>query len=84
MTITNCPMCGSPVKVGGKGMTHYFIPTSTEEMAFLPCPFCGSTNIDIITTRANMSYCCCLQCGARGPEAKGNNSPKMAWNTRVW
>jgi hypothetical protein len=35
-TETNCPTCGSAVKVGGDGETHYYIPITApcEVMAF--------------------------------------------------
>jgi hypothetical protein len=26
----NCPMCGCPVKVGGEGTSHYYIPVSSH------------------------------------------------------
>jgi len=26
----NCPTCGCPVKVGGKGTTKYYVPTRSE------------------------------------------------------
>jgi len=26
----HCPTCGGPVKVGGKGTTHYYVPTRSE------------------------------------------------------
>lgn len=36
MKQTKCPTCGSPVEIGGKGTTRYFVPkTLTKE--FIPC-----------------------------------------------
>lgn len=43
-----------------------------------PCPFCGSTNIDV-----DGDAMACLDCGARGPSIKNAsaNAAFMLWNS---
>jgi hypothetical protein len=48
-----------------------------------PCPFCGSSNVDIMQTNRN-SYPSCKNCGATGPtKPKGPNTGLSRWNTRT-
>lgn len=30
MSAHHCPTCGCPVRIGGKGTTHYYVPISSK------------------------------------------------------
>ena len=48
-----------------------------------PCPFCGSTNIDITEYAAVMVFVQCDDCGATFPHFDGKEEAVSAWNRRA-
>lgn len=68
---------------------------TTEEIDLLPCPFCGSENLQVFHTNgeygysASTDYVACCSCGARGGTVEDyncNNNSKYAisnWNSRA-
>jgi len=57
------------------------IKTSDEHCMFdpLPCPFCGSSDIEEIDASQGIHFMKCNNCKARGPHA---DWPTGAWNER--
>lgn len=54
--------------------------------ALLPCPFCGSTNIDAGRGEGPTMYsysAYCLDCLAEGPLADTLEEAKEKWNGRI-
>jgi len=47
---------------------------------FLPCPFCGSSNV-VLESYYEESYARCLDCGAEGPVSNCAEGEKL-WNNR--
>ncbi len=57
----------------------------SQEIKLLPCPFCGSINInyDNIYDRTHEDvYYYCESCEGYGPTARGMDKAIEAWNTR--
>lgn len=54
------------------------------EAAFLPCPFCGTTDIktDIYAYR-DMCIISCNTCGCNGPIRDNSDDARVAWNSRI-
>jgi Lar family restriction alleviation protein len=52
------------------------------EQTLKPCPFCGSSALDIKEANPNY-YVVCRNCGAEGPEAEGSELACSHWNTRA-
>ncbi len=44
---------------------------------FAPCPFCGSTEVEM---RGDFRYICCSSCGATGPTRDFGLEARSAWN----
>ena len=54
--------------------------TLTEPLA--PCPFCGSTNLTLYGARLFRALTVlCLECSARGPEARTAQGAAERWGT---
>lgn len=49
-------------------------------MTFLPCPFCGSSNVEL----RSGPFATCMHCGAEGPIGDDADSAQEAWNTRTF
>lgn len=47
----------------------------------LPCPFCGSTNLDGDSDGYATEWVVCGGCGAQGPKAPYSNQPPTPWDT---
>ena len=47
-----------------------------------PCPFCGSTELDIDINNANNYFVYCLNCGASGRDERKFEKAKEVWNRR--
>lgn len=47
--------------------------------ALVPCPFCGSTDLQEDRTE---DYIACYGCGASGPSRTATESPSEKWNKR--
>ena len=55
----------------------------TEKIILLPCPFCGSNNIDIKYTSAlDQMWFQCEKCHTEGPLANRVKDARKLWNTR--
>lgn len=55
----------------------------TEKIILLPCPFCGSNNIDIKYTSAlDQMWFQCEKCHTEGPLANRVKDARKFWNTR--
>ena len=54
-----------------------------------PCPFCGSRNVDVFSsfgdssTDENIMNVECINCGAQGSSAKGEEKAVAVWNKRA-
>lgn len=54
-----------------------------------PCPFCGSANVDVFSsfgdpsTDENIMNVECINCGAQGSSAKGEEKAVAVWNKRA-
>ena len=57
-----------------------------EEIGFLPCPFCGSMQIDIMEgddeDGETAYWVICQECNAGGPEGETVEEAQHVWNTR--
>ncbi len=53
---------------------------NTEDL--LPCPFCGSTNINAAPKRGFPKQCLCEDCRAEGPGKVTTEEAIAAWNGR--
>ena len=59
-----------------------------EQDYFLPCPFCGESELEIIESEFEDNqdgegltvYC---NCGVQGPAARTENEALLKWNSRV-
>jgi Lar family restriction alleviation protein len=54
------------------------------EAQLKPCPFCGSTKLEMRNTEPknlHFAYVWCNKCGACGPD---NNHPSVEDTTRCW
>ena len=56
---------------------------SNESVAFLPCPFCGSTDIEVYKKGAVVPgvyevYAVCRECEARGPRKIVEKRPTLS------
>lgn len=51
-----------------------------------PCPFCGSSEVDIKKSASQPPayYCECLTCEARGPWAEAAHYAMAGWNRRAY
>jgi Lar family restriction alleviation protein len=47
-----------------------------------PCPFCGSTELDIDINDADNYFVYCLNCGASGRDERKLEKAKEVWNRR--
>lgn len=60
---------------------------SEKQLAYQPCPFCGSTNVTSeVDNKRGKAYIFCVLCGAIGPVCKGKAALSRsvdAWNERV-
>lgn len=55
----------------------------TEKIILLPCPFCGSNNIDIKYTSAlDQMWFQCEKCHTEGPLANRVKDARKLWNAR--
>lgn len=48
MSAHHCPTCGCPVRIGGKGTTHYYVPIRNEAADVL----CGTAK-EVANTKSN-------------------------------
>lgn len=54
----------------------------------LPCPFCGSLNVDLFDSfgdiESGQNFCNvqCINCGAQGASRLGHKNAANAWNSR--
>ena len=48
-----------------------------------PCPFCCSKDFVFSSSGIDQDFITCLDCGAEGPVATGENDAVVAWNRRV-
>lgn len=48
----------------------------------LPCPFCGSTHLDIVTDRLDRMAATCGSCGGSGPHCFDIKEAVQKWNRR--
>ena len=54
----------------------------------MPCPFCGSTNVDIFDSfgdaETGLNFCNvqCINCGAQGASRLGQEKAANSWNCR--
>ncbi len=48
---------------------------------FLDCPFCGRSELQIVTDGPDMAVRCCT-CGAVGPRSASLHGAVQWWNTR--
>ena len=57
----------------------------SEEIILLPCPFCGSTDLDpsMALSSTGEVNSGCYRCGAIGPQKGNEIDAAKAWNTRA-
>lgn len=57
--------------------------TDGTDHGLAPCPFCGSNNVSSGEVMGDdFQQTACLDCGACGPEARGDDEADVLWNQR--
>ena len=48
-----------------------------------PCPFCGTSNCEIVSNGHDSQFVECMFCGASGPAHENHDETTEAWNRRA-
>ncbi len=54
----------------------------TDELK--PCPFCGSTNLEVMEIDEGYAAIACGTCDAFGPMGLGDEGASLEWNQRAF
>lgn len=66
-----------------QGVVFVNVTSGDLDLTLLPCPFCGSSAVELSNTWTASYHVECEDCGAEGPSstrrttARGNRSPKV-------
>lgn len=74
--------CNSPDKTRSEPGTE---EAQAENVALAPCPFCGSANVKLRTSKSEMSWVACVACGLDAPTETGQTEAEAVayWNRRA-